>query len=182
MRTPAAALFAASILFASTRATAADPPATDPAFVYTTPADHDYLRTAAEEAIVLAIGFAQYNMTKSNEYDWEISTDWKGVRSKLLWGAASFDDNRFDTNWLTHPFAGFFYYSVARSNRLGVFPSLAISFGASALWEAIGEIREQAAINDVIVTPGTALPLGENALQLGAFFQRGRPTALLTAL
>ncbi len=179
---PLAALLAASIVFASVPASAADPPATDPAFVYTTPADHDYLRTAAEEALVLTIGFAQYNMTKANEYDWEVSTDWKGVRSKLLWGAASFDDNRFDTNWLTHPFAGFFYYSVARSNRLGVFPSLAISVASSALWETIGELREQAAINDMIVTPGTALPLGESALQLGSFFQRGRPTALLTAL
>jgi hypothetical protein len=179
---PLAVALLASALVVGSRAAAADPAPGDPAFVYTTPATPDYARMAVEEALVLGIGFAQYNTTKSNEADWDVDTSWSGVRSKLLWGAASFDDNRFDTNWLTHPLAGFFYYSAARSNRVGVFASLAVTVAASALWEEIGELREEAAINDMIVTPFTALPLGESALQLGSFFQRGRHAPWLVAL
>jgi len=156
--------------------------ADDPAFVYTTRADPDYLRTAFEELGIFGLGLLQYQSTKSNEQDWDVRVDWPGVRSKLLWEASSFDDNKFDTNWLTHPAAGFLYYSAARGNRLGVLPSFAAAALASTAWEEIGEIREQVAINDVVVTPISALPLGENALQLGAFLHRGRRTPMLVAL
>lgn len=156
--------------------------AEDLALAYTTPAAPNYLRAAIEEVGLLGLGLVQYTSTRSNEGDWDVRTDWSGVRSKLVWGVASLDDNRFDTNWLTHPGAGFLYYSVARSNRLGVFSSFAISTLASTTWETIGEIREQIALNDVIVTPVSSLSLGESALQLGSFFQRGRRTAPLVAL
>jgi hypothetical protein len=159
-----------------------DAGALEPPFVYTTKAEPEYVRMTIEEFAILGLGVLQYASTKSNEQDWDVRVDWPGVRSKILWEASSFDDNRFDTNWLTHPAAGFLYYSTARGNRLGVLPSFAVTWFASALWEEIGEIREQVAINDMVVTPISALPLGEGALQLGAFLHRGRRTPALVAL
>jgi hypothetical protein len=156
--------------------------ADDPAFVYTTRAEPDYFRTAAEELTIFGLGLLQYQSTQSNAQDWDVRIDWPGVRSKLLWEASSFDDNKFDTNWLTHPAAGFLYYSSARGNRLGVLPSFAVSLLSSATWEELGELREQVAINDVVVTPISAVPLGESALQLGAFLHRGRQTPAVVAL
>lgn len=157
--------------------------AEDPAFVYTTGrAPRDYVRTVVEELGILGLGLLQYSSVKSNEADWDVGVDWPGVRSKLLWSASSFDDNRFDTNWLTHPAAGFLYYSTARGNRLDVLPSFAATVLASTVWEELGELREQVALNDIVVTPVSALPLGESALQLGAFLHRGRRTPALVAL
>jgi hypothetical protein len=156
--------------------------AADPAFLYTRPAQPHVLRMAAEEVGVLALGLLQYASTKSNEADWDVGTDWPGIRSKVLWGATSFDDNRFDTNWLTHPAAGFLYYSTARGNRLDVLSSFMIASFASSLWEELGELRERIAVNDVLVTPISGVPLGESALQLGAFLHRGRRTPALIAL
>lgn len=175
-------MLGASLAGGERHAHAGEPGATDPAFVYTKPADRDYLRVVIEEALILGVGYVQYGATQSNQSDWDVGADWPGVRSKLIWGASSFDDNRFDTNWLTHPLAGFFYYAAARGNRLGVFPSFAIAFGASTLWEELGELHEHVAINDVIVTPLSALPLGESTLQMGSFLHRGRRTPLLVAL
>ena len=122
-------------------------------FVYTTPAEPDYLRMSLQELGLFGLGLLQYQSTKSNEQDWDVRVDWPGVRSKLLWEASSFDDNKFDTNWLTHPAAGFLYYSTARGNRLGILPSFAVTTFMSAVWEELGEIKEQVAINDVVVTP-----------------------------
>lgn len=150
-------------------------------FVYTTKAEPDYFRMAVEEVGILGLGVLQYQSTKSNEQDWDVRVDWPGVRSKLLWEASSFDDNKFDTNWLTHPAAGFLYYSTARGNRLGVLPSFAVAALASTTWEELGEIREEVAINDLVVTPVSGVPLGETALQLGAFLHRGRQTPLIVA-
>ncbi len=177
-RSTVAALGLTVALFAAT------PPAhaNDPPFVYTTEADPDYLRMSVEELAILGLGLVQYQSTQSNAQDWDVRVDWPGVRSKLTWEASSFDDNKFDTNWLTHPAAGFLYYSSARGNRLGIVPSFAVTVLASAMWEELGELREQVAINDMIVTPISALPLGESALQLGAFLHRGRRTPLLVAL
>jgi len=162
-------------LVAPAREARADP------FVYTTPAEPDYLRMSLQELGIFGLGLLQYQSTKSNEQDWDVRVDWPGVRSKLLWEASSFDDNKFDTNWLTHPAAGFLYYSTARGNRLGILPSFAVATLMSAAWEELGEIKEQVAINDMVVTPVSSVPLGEGALQLGAFLHRGRQTPLVVA-
>jgi hypothetical protein len=55
------------------------------------------------------------------------------------------------------------------------------AFVSSTLWEYVGEIREHAAVNDMIATPVTGMALGEPMLQLGALAQRGTPGAGSTA-
>jgi hypothetical protein len=37
-----------------------------------------------------------------------------------------------------------------------------------ALWEYVGEWREQASINDLVVTPVSGVPVGESFFHLGA--------------
>ena len=169
----------AAIAIAATEATAlADEPdaspvgADEPAFRYTRPYSKNYVRTAVEEVVILGAGFAQYSLDKSNEADWDLAPKWSSIESKLSLDSVTYDNNRFDTNWLTHPVAGWAYYSAARSNRLSLPASFLIAVGASTAWEMVGELREHAAINDLIATPVTGLAIGEPMLQLGALAQR----------
>ncbi len=168
---------AAVLVAAEKPADAAEPSATapvvdEPAFRYTRPYSKDYLRTTVEEGVILGAGFLQYTLDKSNEADWDLAPKWSAIESKLTLDALTYDNNNFDTNWLTHPVAGWFYYSAARSNRLSIPASFLFAFGASTAWEVLGEIREHAAINDLIATPVTGLAIGEPMLQLGALTQR----------
>ncbi len=151
-----------------------EPPPPDPAFRYTKPASPNYLRAAVEQAIVLGLGYLQYTTDKSNAADWDLTYDWASMRSKLVLDSISFDNNRFPTNWLTHPGAGLAYYTAARSNRLGVLPSFAMAFASSAFWEYVGEWKEQVALNDVIVTPISGMSLAEPLLQIGSLMHRSR--------
>ncbi len=173
--------FAATVVAATeSRARAAEPePAPEaasgdePAFRYTRPYSKNYLRAALEVGAILGAGFVQYSFDKkSNEADFDLSPDWSSVKDKLTLEALTYDNNNFDTNWLTHPLAGWFYYSAARSNRLSIPVSFLFAFGASTIWEVLGEIREHAAINDLIATPVTGVALAEPMLQLGALMQR----------
>lgn len=189
-RVACAALAALAVVFAETPARADEPDASPspgselgPAFRYTTPAERTYLRAAVEEVIILGLGYAQYATNKKgNAADWDLAPDWSSVEKKLDLSALTFDNNYFDTNWLTHPAAGFLYYSAARGNRLSIPVSFLFATTSSTLWEYFGELREHAAINDLIATPVTGLALGEPALQLGALFQRGRRGPASTAL
>lgn len=153
------------------------PPPEDPAFHYTKPASPNYLRAAIENAIVLGLGYLQYTTDKSNAADWDLTYDWASMRSKLVFESISFDNNRFPTNWITHPGAGIAYYTAARSNRLGVLPSFAMAFASSAFWEYVGEWKEQVALNDVIVTPVSGMSLAEPLLQIGSLMHRSRQNA-----
>lgn len=148
-----------------------------PAFRYTVAPSRDYGRALFEQVLILGAGFAEYTSNKAaNEPDWDLAPEWSSVESKLLFSSLTFDNNKFDTNWLTHPFAGFLYYSSARGNRLSLPVSLLFASVSSTVWEYVGEIREHAAINDMIATPMTGLALGEPMLQLGALVHRGSQT------
>jgi hypothetical protein len=158
-----------------------EPP--DPAFRYTTEARANVLRAVAEQVGLLLLGFAQYRTSQDqNARDWDLDYTWQDFRSKLLLSSVSFDNNRFDTNWLTHPAAGYLYYTSARANRLGIPASFAMSFASSTFWEYVGEFREQVSANDVISTPASGVVLGETATQLGALFHRSRPGVASTLL
>ncbi len=160
-----------------------EPPPSDPAFRYTTRARPNVLRAIAEQFGVLLFGFAEYLMqSDQNARDWDLSYSWQDFRSKLLLQSASFDNNRFDTNWVTHPLAGYFYYTAARGNRIGILGSFGMAFASSTFWEYVGEFREQVSLNDVVTTPISAVAFGEAATQLGAFFQRSRPSRTAKAL
>jgi hypothetical protein len=174
------ALMGGVALLAAAGDARADP--RDGAFRYTTRSDPEPLRALAEEAVILGIGYAQYTSNATNEEDWDLDAGWTTIKKKVLLEAVSFDNNRFDTNWMTHPFAGYFYYAAARENRLSIAQSFTYAFASSTFWEYVGEVREHAAINDIVVTPVTGLALGENLVQLGALMHRSKRTPLSLGL
>jgi hypothetical protein len=141
------------------------------------------LRAWLEEGIVLGGGFVEYLIDLgSNRRDFDMGWNWKSLESKLTLSSVAFDTNNFATNWATHPLAGYFYYTAARSNRLSVAESFGMAIASSTIWEYVGELREQASVNDMIATPVSGLAVGEPLLQLGALFQRSRHTPLTRAL
>lgn len=186
-----AALAAVATLFAAgpSRADEPDPGVVveddelGPPFRYTTPPARYYVRMTLEEIFLLGLGYAQYATNKAgNAADWDLAPEWASVEKKLALSALTFDNNYFDTNWLTHPGAGLLYYSAARSNRLSIPLSFLVTTTASTLWEYFGELREHAAINDLIATPVAGVALGEPLLQLGGLIHRGRQSVPATAL
>jgi hypothetical protein len=171
----------AALVLAPGRARA-DPDDTPPTLQYRQPQQPHRLRAIGEEVLVLGAGFGEYVLDKSNSRDFDLKYDWPSLRSKLLFESIAFDNNRFATNFATHPIAGWFYYGVARSNRLSMGESFGYAFVASWLWETFGEWREQAAINDIVFTPVSGVPIGESLFHLGALFQRSRNTSALAWL
>lgn len=144
----------------------------DRAFRYTSSVPKDYIRAALQEVLVLGGGLVEYGLNTNNQEDQNLGYTWRDFRGKLVFDTVSFDNNRFGTNWLSHPGAGFLFYQAARSNRLSLLESFAISFATSTLWELVAELREKVAANDMIVTPISGFALGEASLQLGSFFHR----------
>jgi len=150
---------------------------------YREPPSQHHVRLALEELAILGAGLGQYWYNRDeNSQDWQLNYDWLSLRARLNGEAYAFDANGFDTNFLFHPVAGTFYYLAARSNRLTPFESLAVAFGASAIWEFFGEFQEKVSVNDVVVTPMAGMAWGETLTQLGAYFLRQCPSAANGAL
>ncbi len=146
-------------------------------FVYEKPTDKNYFRVALEEVAVLAVGTVEYFQNQNiNEGDWDLKYTGGTFEDKVAGRALAFDANKFGTNWILHPLGGWLYYQAARGNRLGPAGSLFVAASTSAVWEWLGEYREKAAINDLIVTPVAGMAVSEPLLQLGAWFERGRPS------
>ena len=70
------------------------------------------------------------------------------------------DDDPFEINQFGHPYQGAMYHGAARSNGLSYWPSVAYTFGASALWEIAGETTPPAR-NDQIASGIAGSFLGE---------------------
>jgi hypothetical protein len=146
-------------------------------FEYQAPAPANYFRAAVEEVGLIGAGLGYYFIEqRQNSIDWALNYDWLSFRQKLTCEACRFDQNFFDTNFVTHPAAGMLYYLAARGNRLNVLESFGYAGGMSTLWEFLGEFRERVSVNDIFVTPVAGLVLGEATTQLGAFFDRSCAT------
>lgn len=138
------------------------------------PRHKHYLRAALEILGVLGIGEIQYQMNHSgNVVDHELGANWQTLRGKLTFKHWAMDNNQYWTNMASHPLAGYFYYSFARSNQLSSLESLLMAIGASTVWEFVGEFHERVSINDMVVTPVSGMAIGEVFHQLGDFFMRG---------
>ncbi|MBK6696656.1 MAG: DUF3943 domain-containing protein [Myxococcales bacterium] len=146
-------------------------------FVYEKDPGTDYLRLSLEEVGILSAGVIEYFQNRSaNVGDWDLAFSADSFQQKVGGQAIAFDANRFGTNWLTHPLAGWLYYGAARGNRLAPLGSLFVATVSSGVWEWLGEYREQVAINDLIATPLGGASLAEPLIQLGAWFERGPPS------
>lgn len=107
---------------------------------------------------MLALGTAWYWAYRGdNAVDW----DDPNLSARVSGEAWRMDNNGLALNFLAHPFSGTAFYAVARSQHLSVPTSALYSFLTSFAWEYIVEFREKVSINDVIVTPGAGIAMGE---------------------
>lgn len=183
LRFPVAALLACSTVWATAPEAAAQRPRCAPgrAGCYLAPdgswrqarADYatlhatrspDHLRTAVEMALFVGGGTVWYWLDRDrNALDW----DYDSWGERLTLDAFRYDNNAFDVNFVWHPVAGGAYHAFARGNDLGLLGASLWGFAASATWEFLIEFKEKISINDVLVTTGAGIPIGEFFHELG---------------
>lgn len=157
-------------------------PPTLEAFSYVRRQEKQYLRAALEVATILVVGNVDYLLNTTSrggalypgDQTWDLRYEWSIFRGKLAGDRWTLDTNKFNTNYISHPFAGTMYYSAARANHLNVFESMSYALAASVTWEMFGELKEDASVNDVIVTSGSGFTIGEPLMQFSSFFYRSR--------
>jgi hypothetical protein len=101
--------------------------------------------------------------------------DWDNPRPQQRFDGSAWvlDNNSIGVNFLGHPATGGLSYSFARANHQSVTGAFTYSFLTSFLWEFVIEFKEKVSVNDVIVTPGAGLPLGEFFYKLGLYLDTG---------
>ncbi len=123
-------------------------------------------RAALAMAAMLTLGTSWYWAYRGqNAVDW----DDPNLRARVSGEAWCMDNNGIAMNFLAHPFSGSAFYAVARANHLGVATSSLYSFTTSFIWEYVIEFREKVSINDVVVTPGAGIAMGEFFHKLGLY-------------
>lgn len=177
--------------FSDAQALAPPPPEARPAlpagptldaFSYVRPQEKYYLRGAFEVGTVLIVGNVDYlqntgargGTVRAGDRRWDLRYDWSVFRTKLTGEDWHVDTNHFNTNYVSHPFAGTMYYTSARANRLSWFEAYSYGLVGSLGWEFFGELREEVSINDVIVTSSAGLAIGEPMIQMSSFFYRSQ--------
>lgn len=140
-----------------------------------TPADHEkppahHARSFLEMGVGLALGTSGYWLLMNRNV-----ADWDNPRPEQRFDGSAWvlDNNSLWVNYVGHPLTGGLTYSYARANHYGVATSFGYSFLTSFLWEFLLEFKEKVSTNDVIVTPGAGLPIGEFFHKLGMYLDSG---------
>jgi hypothetical protein len=79
----------------------------------------------------------------------------------------TYDDNKFKTNQLIHPFNGSTYYNAARANGIGFWGSSAMALTGAFIWECCGETHPMS-YNDMISTGFGGIVRGEIAHRMSS--------------
>jgi hypothetical protein len=135
-----------------------------------------HLRSWFEMGAGLGLGAGAYWIFQDRNV-----ADWDNPRPEERFQAQAWilDNNSLFVNYMGHPLTGGLSYSFARANHYGVASSFGYSFLTSFLWEFVLEFKEKVSINDVIVTPGAGLPIGEFVHKLGLYLNTGRDSSVL---
>lgn len=121
-----------------------------------------HLLTLGEEALILGAGTLWYWLDDRNLADWDYPS-WKERFTLEAW---RYDNNEFPINFLGHTFNGATFYALPRANDLSVPVSATYALLTSFAWEFLIEFREKVSINDMLVTHGAGIPVGEFASKL----------------
>jgi hypothetical protein len=101
---------------------------------------------------------------------WVLNADWARVSgasfSRNLGAAWEWDDDKFETNMLGHPFNGSWYFNAGRANGLGFLGSVPLVVLGSATWEYFGENKPPSR-NDFVMTILGGVAVGEMFYRLG---------------
>lgn len=119
---------------------------------------------AAAEVVVLNAGVWAFDRYVMNEEFARI--DGKSLNRNLHHGLV-WDNDRFSTNLLAHPYHGGLYFNAARCNGMNFWESVPYSIGGSLLWELSGE-AEPPSINDLLATGLGGPALGEVSFRLSS--------------
>ncbi|MBN1608724.1 MAG: DUF3943 domain-containing protein [Polyangiaceae bacterium] len=106
---------------------------------------------------ILGIGTVWYWIDDRNIADW----DKPALKQRFTGEAWRMDNNWFPMNFVYHPWTGASHYAVSRASHLGAIESALNSTLGSSLWEYVLEFNEKISVNDMIVTPGAGISLGE---------------------
>ena len=79
----------------------------------------------------------------------------------------TYDDNKFRTNQLVHPFNGAAYFNAARANGIGFWGSSAMSVAGAFVWECCGETHPMS-FNDMVSTGIGGIARGEVMYRLSS--------------
>jgi hypothetical protein len=79
----------------------------------------------------------------------------------------TYDDNKFKTNQLIHPFNGATYYNAARANGIGFWGSSAMSIAGAFVWECCGETHPMS-FNDMVSTGIGGIARGEMSYRIAS--------------
>lgn len=149
-----------------------DPPSASPGTSSLDPAglgDARPGRAALAMGGMLALGTGWYWAYRGqNAVDW----DNPNLEARISGEAWRLDNNGLAMNFLAHPFSGTAFYAVARAHALGVPLSSVYSFMTSFVWEYVVEFKEKVSINDVLVTPGAGIAMGEFFHKLALYVNR----------
>jgi hypothetical protein len=131
-------------------------------------------RSFGELGSGLAIGLGGYWIFKNDNV-----TDWDNPQLARRFNGSAWvmDNNGIGVNFLGHPSWASLTYSFARANHQSVAGAFGYSFLFSFIWEFAIEFKEKVSINDVMVTPGTALPIGEFFYKLGLYLDTGHDSS-----
>ena len=98
------------------------------------------------------------------------SWDLPSLQQRFSLEALRFDNNSFDINWLGHPFNGVWYHIYSRANDLSLPASVGFGLATSLAWEYVLEFNHTASVNDLLVTTGAGVAIGEFFYWMGRYF------------
>lgn len=114
---------------------------------------------AAAEILAINFSASMLNTFVRDESTWPVTPQSFETNLKRGW---RFDDNKFGTNQLIHPFNGSSYFNSARSNGIGFWGSSAMAIAGAFLWECCGETQHMS-WNDMLSTGLGGVSAGEVA-------------------
>ncbi|MCA9623975.1 MAG: DUF3943 domain-containing protein [Myxococcales bacterium] len=127
-----------------------------------------------EEGLWLLAGVAWYGLDRErNLADWDLPS-WKERFTLEAW---RFDNNHFPINFMGHVLSGAAYYAVPRANDHSLPVATAYAFMTSFVWEFFIEFREKVSVNDLILTLGAGMSIGEFAHRTWRYFAGLPPDA-----
>jgi hypothetical protein len=127
---------------------------------------------AAAEVLAINFGASMFNEYVRNANFNQISP--RSFWSNLEEGF-HYDDNKFKTNQLIHPFNGSTYYNSSRANGLSFWPSTIYAICGAFMWEVAGETHPMS-YNDMISTGIGGIAFGEATYRLSSAVLDNRST------
>jgi len=125
-----------------------------------------YLRAAIEEALALAGGTSWYWLDRNRQVaDW----DFPSWSERLSTDVIRYDNNPFHVNFAWHAGNGASFHTIGRVNGLSLWESMGAGALTSLAWEYALEYREKVSLNDLLLTTGAGIPLGEFLFDLGRY-------------